>query len=289
MCAGLFVGWMGRARNRGWAIAVLVGCLGLHGIVAHADPVLAVNRVRAQGCGATAPALRSVAKLNDVASRLARGESLHAALAETAFRVQRASSIHLEGISTDAAVSSQLARRFCANIADRTLSEVGIARRQDNLWIVVAAPITQLRPGDARAVSARALVLANQVRARGRRCGSAWFDAARPLALSPLLTRAALDHSQDMAVHDLFEHTGRDGSTPAERVKRAGYLPRAAVGENIAAGAASADDVMQGWLDSPGHCANLMDPRFSEMGLAYVIDPVSESGIYWTQVFASPR
>ena len=92
-----------------------------------------------------------------------------------------------------------------------------------------------------------------------------------------------------MASHDQFEHTGHDGSTPAQRVRRTGYAPRGVVGENIAVGAGTADEVMRGWLASPGHCANLMDRRFTEMGIGYVMDAASESGIYWTQVLASPQ
>ncbi len=45
---------------------------------------------------------------------------------------------------------------------------------------------------------------------------------------------------------------------------------------------------MQGWIDSPGHCANLMSPTFTEMGIAFVVERKSEPGIYWTQVFATP-
>ena len=62
-----------------------------------------------------------------------------------------------------------------------------------------------------------------------------------------------------------------------------------AVGENIAAGATSAEEVMEGWLASPGHCENIMSPRFSEMGIAWVVDPKSASGVYWAQTFGTRR
>ena len=61
------------------------------------------------------------------------------------------------------------------------------------------------------------------------------------------------------------------------------------VGENVASGPTTADEVMEGWLASPHHCENLMDPRYTDMGIAYVVDPKSESGVYWAQVFALPR
>jgi uncharacterized protein YkwD len=91
-----------------------------------------------------------------------------------------------------------------------------------------------------------------------------------------------------MASTGRFAHAGADGSTPGQRVERAGYRA-ARVGENIAAGPTSAAEVVEGWLASPGHCANLMDARFTEMGLAYAVDSRSAAGIYWTQVFATPR
>ena len=61
------------------------------------------------------------------------------------------------------------------------------------------------------------------------------------------------------------------------------------VGENIAYGPKSADEVVRGWLDSPGHCENIMDVRFSEVGIAYAAGSGSKPGLYWVQVFAAPR
>ncbi len=91
-----------------------------------------------------------------------------------------------------------------------------------------------------------------------------------------------------MARHSVLAHEGSDGSSPAQRIARAGYLWHK-VGENVASGPTTPEEVMDGWLASPGHCENLMDPDFSEMGIAYTVDPRSASGVYWAQVFASPR
>jgi uncharacterized protein YkwD len=91
-----------------------------------------------------------------------------------------------------------------------------------------------------------------------------------------------------MAQHSEFDHRGQDGSTPTLRVKRAGYGRFQIVGENIAAGAATPMEVTQGWLSSPAHCENIMDPRFSEIGIAYAVNMASAGGIYWTQDFAAP-
>ena len=84
------------------------------------------------------------------------------------------------------------------------------------------------------------------------------------------------------------ETHGLAGRTPGERVRAVGYK-ETLVGENIAYGPPSADDVVKGWLDSPGHCENIMDPRFTEMGLAYAPGRAPKPGLYWVQLFAAPR
>jgi uncharacterized protein YkwD len=61
------------------------------------------------------------------------------------------------------------------------------------------------------------------------------------------------------------------------------------VGENIAYGPKSADEVVQGWLDSPGHCENIMDPRFAEMGIAYAMGRSSRRGLFWVQLLVAPK
>ena len=91
-----------------------------------------------------------------------------------------------------------------------------------------------------------------------------------------------------MASHGKLSHAGSDGSTHAERATRAGYRWRV-VGENIAAGQPNAEQVVAGWLKSAGHCANLMDPDFSEMGVAFAAAPQGGKGIYWAQMFGTPR
>ena len=92
-----------------------------------------------------------------------------------------------------------------------------------------------------------------------------------------------------MATRNALDHRGRDGSTPAVRVERAGYGAHRIVGENIAAGAMTAAEVTAGWLDSPAHCENIMDGRFTQIGIAYAASPNTAAGMYWTQDFAAPR
>jgi uncharacterized protein YkwD len=108
------------------------------------------------------------------------------------------------------------------------------------------------------------------------------------LTVNDTLTRAALAHSQDMAKRGHASHDGSDGSSPGDRATRAGYAWRS-VGENVAAGQLDADEVMRGWLSSPHHCENVMAPQFTELGLAFAVNPKAEQGIYWTQLFGKPR
>ena len=108
------------------------------------------------------------------------------------------------------------------------------------------------------------------------------------MRLSETLAGVAFGHAADMAQHNYFEHQDRSGRSPAERVRAVGYQEKL-VGENIAYGPKSAEEVVQGWLDSPGHCENIMDPRFAEMGIAYAAGRASRRGLYWVQLLADPR
>jgi uncharacterized protein YkwD len=107
-----------------------------------------------------------------------------------------------------------------------------------------------------------------------------------PLTYSPQLGLAAQIHSQDQANMGTLTHTGSDGSNPGARITRTGYSWRTWA-ENAAAGYRTADEVMSGWMNSPGHRANLLNPNMTEigLGLAYTAGGYP----YWTQDFAAPR
>lgn len=128
----------------------------------------------------------------------------------------------------------------------------------------------------------------NRVRSEGRQCGDRFFEAAGPLSWSCKLEAAAQAHATAMAERDFFGHTGPDGVKLDERVTQSGYR-WSAVGENLAAGQASVDEVVTGWLSSPGHCANIMKAAFTNMGAARVVRPGSQYSPLWTQVFGRPR
>jgi uncharacterized protein YkwD len=130
----------------------------------------------------------------------------------------------------------------------------------------------------------------NQARSEDRMCGTTPFSAAPPVAWSDLLAMAAYLHSEDMATNQFFSHTGSDGSTPGDRIDREGY-DWWTYGENIAVGYPTVSAVMQGWLGSDGHCRNIMNPAFGEIGAAYAEGPYlgTPSAPYWTSDLASPR
>jgi uncharacterized protein YkwD len=132
----------------------------------------------------------------------------------------------------------------------------------------------------------RVVELVNEARSRGRRCGSERFAAAPPLNPVRNLNEAAGDHARDMARKKYFEHEGSDGSQPKDRVRRAGYESRL-TGENIAYGPVSAEEVVAGWLASPGHCENIMEPRFQDIGVGLAIGK-KRGQIYWVQTFGAP-
>ena len=265
--------------------------LALASAPACADFLHEVNEARAEGCGGRAGVklpLRSSAKLGEAARHLQRGASLRDAMQAVGYHGVKSSSIHMSGWLTDPNVARIFSKRFCESLVDAQLRDIGFYRKDREMWLVLAQPYSELPLKDPQLINGRVLELVNEARSHARRCGRETFAAAGPLQRSPILERAALAHAKDMAAHDYFEHTSRDGTTPAGRVTQQGYKWRV-TGENLAAGITTPEEAVQGWLESPHHCANLMDPRYTEMGVAYAINPASSLGIYWTQVFALPQ
>ncbi|MET7762689.1 CAP domain-containing protein [Streptomyces sp. NPDC005393] len=105
-----------------------------------------------------------------------------------------------------------------------------------------------------------------------------------PLAPDPRLTTAAQAHSDDMVARDFYAHTGPEGHQPWDRARAAG-APHRGIGENIACGQRSPAEVVRGWMDSPGHRANILKPDFTHIGVGYATG--SRAGTYWTQVFGA--
>lgn len=139
-----------------------------------------------------------------------------------------------------------------------------------------------------RALREAVLREVNIARAKGMSCGGRHMPQAKPLAWDAALASAATVHSSDMARRDYFAHAGPEGGRVGARVTAAGYRWRS-LGENIAGGDRSVDIVVRGWLDSPGHCANIMNPEFNDIGVACAERPGTTWGTYWTMVLGRRR
>jgi uncharacterized protein YkwD len=123
------------------------------------------------------------------------------------------------------------------------------------------------------------LQLINNVRQTGCNCGTTAMPAVAALVWNDQLAKAGYDHSADMKTNNYFSHTGLDNSDPGQRITAAGYTWHA-YGENIASGYTTEQAVVDGWLNSEGHCKNIMNASFVDMG-------VGRDGNYWTQEFGA--
>ncbi|MDB5806391.1 MAG: hypothetical protein JWN73_3713 [Betaproteobacteria bacterium] len=222
------------------------------------------------------------------------GGDLNAALDHAGYRSRRSFLLRINGLADTAALARYADRSFCAALRAPDVSEIGIHQQGSGngtvTTIVLAFPLA-LPAADARdesRLSRRVLELVNQARAVARLCGKRRFAAAPPLAWDERLAAASVAYATDLARYKYLSHTGRDGSQPGLRATRAGYAWKA-VGENLAAGQVSPEEVTAGWVASPGHCANLMSPAFSVMGAGYAVNPDDRMGVYWAQLFAAPR
>ena len=268
---------------------LILGCV-LAATPAFADIADGLNDIRRSGCkhhpGVKQP-LRSSRGLDAVAREWSKGGRLREALDRTDYRGTNSASMRVEGSADEKTILKVLQREYCDTITNPAFTEMGSYQRGDGVWIVVSTPFVPPKARDASKVGEKVLSLVNAARSKPRKCGRTSFQPVPPLKLSAMLNRAALIHSQDMAKKDFFEHKGSDGSMVGDRASRVDYRWRA-VAENIAVGAETAEIVVDGWLKSPGHCVNIMSPDYTEMGIAYVTEPKSEPGIYWTQVFGRP-
>ena len=120
-----------------------------------------------------------------------------------------------------------------------------------------------------------------------------------PLRWNSKLALAAKIHSNDLAESNTFSHTGSGessdivaqldhpgtGSTMQERIEYTGYTEWTYLGENIAGGQSTVQEVIDAWIGSPGHCRNLMREEFTEVGMTRVNNTNSKYKSYWTQDF----
>lgn len=269
-------------------LLLLLGGLG-EAVGAGADPIAAMQVLREGGCGGTAPpsrTLRHVAALDRAAEEWANGRALAVAAQLSGYETQSTQGLHIKG--PDSTAIKLLKQAGCRTVTNPEFHDVGMFRRGAETWLVLGSVYVAPASAQAPTLATRALQLVNEVRTHGARCGEHSFGPAPPVRLSDTLASVALGHASDMARHNYFEHEDLAGHSPADRVRAVGYQEKL-VGENIAYGPTSADEVVQGWLDSPGHCENIMDPRFAEMGIAYAPGQSSRRGLYWVQLLVAPK
>jgi len=153
----------------------------------------------------------------------------------------------------------------------------------------------------------------NEARAEARDCGEGvgFVAAADPLVWNDDLFKASFEHNYDMVNSVIFGHNGSGSifditgtklskeSNTEDRIRNSSYLDankmvgvvEAGIGENLAGGYETIEEAVQGWIDSPLHCKNLMDSSFKEMGISKVKNPnfIKKDGktieYYWTNVF----
>jgi uncharacterized protein YkwD/stress response protein SCP2 len=168
------------------------------------------------------------------------------------------------------------AERARATLCEAGFTDAGLAyvvdrRSGDTYWTALwAVPFT---PAGLARTAAEVVALTNAERARA---------GLRPLADDPVLARAAQAHSDDMVARAFYSHTAPDGSEPWDRAAAAGSTRRT-IGENIACGQRSPAEVVRGWMDSPGHRANILKPGFTHIGIGFAGG--GSAGTYWTQLF----
>ena len=145
----------------------------------------------------------------------------------------------------------------------------------------------------------------NAARAQQQDCGKYGIkDAVGPLTWSDTLYKAAYTYNYDMVHGNAWHHVGSNtASDIVAKEKRLGHGSHMRdriefynydfyyIGENIAKGYQTVDEVIQGWIDSDGHCKNLMDPHFTQLGMSLLEsdDPNDHYGKYWTQDFGQPK
>lgn len=176
-----------------------------------------------------------------------------------------------------------LARADGAGQASVRASQPRTGRTLAEFRVQVVAP-PPATPQQLDALTRQVLELTNAARARGQTCGRSVYPPAPPLVSEARLGAAAQAHAADMAARGYFSHTGQDGRALKDRVSAAGYDWRS-IAENIAAGQTDAREVVTGWLNSEGHCRNLMNADYRELGVGLAQSP--DGRRYWVQDFGT--
>lgn len=132
------------------------------------------------------------------------------------------------------------------------------------------------------------LELVNKQRAQGADCGGEAMAPAGAVTMHASLRKAARSHAEDMAARNYFDHTSPENEGPVERVIAEGYT-YSNLAENIAKGSPTPEEVMSLWMNSPGHCKNIMGPVYEDLGVGYANPSGAPGGDHWVQVFGKSR
>lgn len=252
--------------------------------------VSAINDYRAQPSRCEGRAGRGLSPLelrSDLALPVGFAGDMRDTLKASGYRAVAVRSIRLVGAQDAKGAFAMLQSRYCGALLDNQYADIGITQSGRDWRLVLAKPLLDGHLGDQQSAGKTLLAQVNAARAKPRMCGRQPYAAARPLKWNAALENAAEGHSRSMASGGYFSHQDPNGDVARDRAQAAGYNGRQ-VGENIASGQGSADKAMQGWLASPGHCANLMNPMFTQVGAAYGTNPNSKAGVYWTMMFGAP-
>ena len=212
--------------------------------------------------------------------------NLQQVLARASYPMVTVQAITLSGPRDAQSAMTAIQESFCQVVLDPQFVDIGVSRVDRDWRIVLARPLLTGGLGDSQAEGQKVLTLINSARSQPQQCGGQPYAAAPRLTWNDTLASAAQTHTRSMANNNFFDHKGRNGGMPGDRAELAGYIGQQ-IGENIAAGQDTARKVVDGWLASPGHCANMMNPAFHDLGAAYATDPKSDAGIYWTALFGT--
>lgn len=278
---------------RSWVLAsalLSLGCAGTALASEAAQLVESINLYRSQiqrcagAASAQLPPLVLDARLHLPVNDFG---DLQQALKGMAYPLVSAQAISLSGPRDIASAMTALRESFCKVVLDPQFVDVGVNHDGREWRIVLARPLMARGLDNWPVEGQKLLEYVNVARSQSRQCGAQNFTASAALSWSAALATAAESHSRAMAKQNFFDHKDLDGRTPGDRAELAGYNG-AQISENIAAGQDTARKVVDGWLASPDHCANLMNPQLSELGAAYAVDPKSDAEIYWAALFGAP-
>lgn len=141
---------------------------------------------------------------------------------------------------------------------------------------------------DAEKLECRIIELVNAERQAGAVCDGQAQPAVPALLVHASLRQSARAHAEDMAAQNYFQHESLDGRSPFDRMSAAGY-DFSTAGENIAAGSSDPEQTMQQWMQSAGHCKNIMSGAYVHIGVGYASSASADYNHYWVQNFGTPR